>query len=231
MNSSNREEEKDWSKISLFIIIIIILIIFLCIIPIFLAKKKLQFEIQDEWPSLLGGNFGLLLGITEIIKTVYFNGKEKFNKDSLFICLCCILPLVPLIFYIIYEACLKKTQEYLKHYTNYSAVVIILLSFYFWIIYLYRCREVIIEIKTDEYLFFIKMFKSMLGAVLVCFSADIIINSLLEQDSITKSIYQVVNIFVNAMYPFADMYTYVRSKLDKYMEDNNNPIKIKSHTD
>ena len=40
------------------------------------CKKKLQFEIQDEWPSLLGGNFGLLLGITEIIKTVYFNGKE-----------------------------------------------------------------------------------------------------------------------------------------------------------
>lgn len=230
MDSSNQEEEKDGSKISL-LIEIIIFIIFLCIIPIFFAKKKLQFEIQREWPLLLGGNLGLFTGITQIIKMAYFNGKEKFNKDSLFICLCCILPLVPLIFYIIYEACFKKTQEYLKQYTNYSAIVIILLSFYFWIIYLYRCREVIIEIKKDECLFFIKMVKSMLGAVLVCFSATIIISSLLEQDSMTKSIYQVVNIFVNAMYPFMDMYTYVRSKLDKYREDNNNPIQIKSYSD
>lgn len=36
---------------------------------------------------------------------------------------------------------------------------------------------------------------------------------------------------ISLWYPIIDMYKYVRLELDKYIEDNNNPIQIKSHTD
>lgn len=107
-------------------------------------------------------------------------------------------------------------QGFLKYYPKYySLIVIILLSFYFWIIYLLRCRRAIIEIRGDNSLFIIKMVKSMGSAVLVCALASIIFE-LSSEKEIIKSIYQVVNIFVNAMYPFIDMYTYVRSEIDKF---------------
>ena len=51
------------------------------------------------------------------------------------------------------------------------------------------------------------MIKPMLSAVIVCFSTAIIIDSLLGQDVIKKLIYQVINIIINSIYPYIDMYT------------------------
>lgn len=211
MNLNNKEEKKEWRYYSL-LLITAVFVLFLIIIPPICFTEN---ELKKEAPLLFGGNLGLLAGITDIIRTYYLNGMKNFNKDSFCICLCCILPLVPLIFYIIYGTCIKKMKGFLKYYPKYSLIVIIFLSFYFWIIYLFRCRRAIIEIRGDNSLFIIKMVKSMGSAVLVCVSASIIFE-LSSEKEIIKSIYQVVNIFVNAMYPFIDMYTYVRSEIDKF---------------
>ena len=59
----------------------------------------------------------------------------------------------------------------------------------------------------------------MLNAILVCFSATVIICFLPNKQIVLKSIYQVVNVFINAMYPFIDMYTYVRSEIDEFNKE------------
>ena len=56
----------------------------------------------------------------------------------------------------------------------------------------------------------------MLSAILVCFSATLIIESLPGEQNVIKLIYEVVNVSVNAMYPLIDMYTYVRSEIDEF---------------
>ena len=158
------------------------------------------------------GGLVLFSSITGLLISAYFNKNEQFNKDSLHIFLCCLLPLVPLLL----EMFIPDTYKYLKDFAIFSAVIIIVLSIYFWIIYLWRCNKTIVEIRKDKYLFSIKMIRSMLGAILVFFSATLVIWSLPNEQIIFKIPCQVVNVFVNAMYPFIDMYVYVRSEIDEF---------------
>ena len=162
------------------------------------------------------GGLGLFISITGLLISAYFNKKEQFNKDSLYIFLCCLLPLVPLPLETIIVAVFPDTYKYLKDFAIFSAVIIIVLSIYFWIIYLWRCNKTIVEIKKDKYLFSVKMIRLMLNATLVCLSATVIIYFLPNTHNVLKSIYQVFNVFINAVYPFIDMYVYVRSEIDEF---------------
>lgn len=165
------------------------------------------------------GSLVLFISITGLLKSAYFNKNEQFNKDSLYIFLSCLLPLVPLPLETIIGAVFPDTHKYLKDFATFSAVIIIVLSLYFWIIYLNRCIKAIVEIRKDKFFFSIKMIRLMLNAILVCFSATVIICFLPNKQIVLKSIYQVVNVFINAMYPFIDMYTYVRSEIDEFNKE------------
>lgn len=176
-----------------------------------------------------------------LIKKQCFNENKRFNSDSLRICSYCIIPLVLLVFYLnIGKFFLKNFQKYFEINSSFSAIIAILLSIYFWFFYLFRCRKSIIEIGSDKYLFYSKAGKSMLAAALIFFSATLFIDSftsstiskitisfsekynivisrlLPEKQNIFKLLYQVINLFVNAMYPFIDMYVYVRSEIDEF---------------
>lgn len=176
-----------------------------------------------------------------LIKEQCFNENKRFNSDSLRICSYCIIPLVLLVFYLnIGRFFLKNFQKYFKINSSFSAIIAILLSIYFWFFYLFRCRKAIIEIGSDKYLFYSKAGKSMLAAALIFFSATLFIDSFTsstiskitisfsekynivisrlfpEKQNNFKLLYQVINLFVNAMYPFIDMYVYVRSEIDEF---------------
>ena len=176
-----------------------------------------------------------------LIKEQCFNENKRFNSDSLRICSYCIIPLVLLVFYLnIGRFFLKNFQKYFKINSSFSAIITILLSIYFWFFYLFRCRKAIIEIGSDKYLFYSKAGKPMLAAALIFLSATLFIDSftsgtiskitisfsekynivisrlLPEKQNIFKLLYRVINLFVNAMYPFIDMYVYVRSEIDEF---------------
>lgn len=72
------------------------------------------------------------------------------------------------------------------------------------------------------------MFKPIVLATLVCFSSSIAILFLPVKSNIIKVIYQVLNTSLNLIYPFIDMYTYVRSELNKFIEESkNNRMNVK----
>jgi len=184
---------------------------------------KIDNSIFEKVAFSIGG-LVLFISITGLLKSAYFNKNEQFNKDSLYIFLSCLLPLVPLPLETIIGAVFPDTHKYLKDFATFSAVIIIVLSLYFWIIYLNRCIKAIVEIRKDKFFFSIKMIRLMLNAILVCFSATVIIWFLPNKQIVLKSIYQVVNVFINAMYPFIDMYTYVRSEIDEFNKEEKNEI-------
>ena len=132
----------------------VIIIAFLTVIPLWFMSESMpdymRSEYKHELISLILGNMGLFINITFLIRTTYFNNIEEFNRDSLHICLCCISPLIPLFFYLIFGACIKEVHKYLKNYSIFSAVIIIFLSLYFWIIYLFRCRQAITNVNEDR---------------------------------------------------------------------------------
>lgn len=176
-----------------------------------------------------------------VIKEQCFNENKRFNSDSLRIWLYYIVPSLQLIIPLIIGSLSKKIiQNFLKSYTSISAKTMVLLSICFWIFYLFRCRKAIIETGSDRYLFYSKAGKSMLTAILIFSSAtlfidtftsstiskitisfpekfNIVISSLFpEKQNIFKLVYQAINILVNSIYPFFDMYVYVRSKIDEF---------------
>lgn len=169
--------------------------------------------------------FIFLAIIYKFIVQKLFNGKANFNSDSLLI-YC--LHFFPLALVLVVEG--KFFQNKIL-YGIIALIVILIYSLYFWVIYFARCIKVIIDIKQDKYLFGVRAIKSILTSVLVWLSGTVVILYLSPQNNDFKVIYQLVNILINFTYPFIDMYIYVRSLLDKYMEDNSNPIKIKSHSD
>ena len=175
-----------------------------------------------------------LIVVTEIVVFVFsslfikeqcFNENKRFNSDSLRICFYCIFISIPLIFYLFEGELIKNFQKYFKTYANFSAIIIILLSIYFWGFYYSRCKKAITEIGGDNYLFILNVAKSVLTAVLIFLSAILFIGSfpdstvtglLPKKQNNNKLVYQVINLFVNAMYPFIDMYVYVRSEIDEF---------------
>lgn len=176
--------------------------------------------------------------ISHSIKEDFFNDNKRFNGDSKRICLYCVIPSVLLIIFLgTGRFFIKNFPKYFKPNSSFSAIIIILLSICFWRIYYSRCKKAIIEIGEDECLFKLKVAKSELTAALIFFSAaffiesfnnnqitvyfhekyNIVIYSLIpEKQNFLKLLYRVINICVNSMYPFIDMYVYVRSKIDEF---------------
>lgn len=176
--------------------------------------------------------------ISQSIKKDCFNDNKRFNGDSKRICLYCVIPSVLLIIFLSTgRFFIKNFPKYFKPNSSFSAIIIILLSIYFWFFYFFRCKKAIIEIGSDKYLFYSKAAKSMLTAALIFFSAaffiesfnnnqitvyfhekyNIVIYSLIpEEQNFLKLLYRVINICVNSMYPFIDMYVYVRSEIDEF---------------
>ena len=204
MNLVNRIKKLNWKMIDTVTIVIYFLVSIL-------IKKDFIFKILFPIEAIL-----CLFFVTGILIITFFNEKEKFDRDSLGLCSLILFPLGQLFFVLIIGKGKKGMDELIKEHVVLAVISILLFLMYFWLIYLFRCKIVIDEIKKNWHLFLVKMIKPMLSAVLVCFSAAIIIDSLLEQDGIKKLIYQVVNIIINSFYPFIDMYIYVRSEIDKF---------------
>ena len=186
------------------------------IIIIFSSSFLKKYNLIFERVAFIGGGLVLFISIICLLQVAYFNKKEQVNKDSLYIFLSCSIPLFLLSIVFVIVAIFPDTHEFLKDFAFLSAFIIIILSIYFWLIYLWRCTKTIVEIRKDEYLFSVKMIKLMLNATLVCFSATVIICFLPNEQIVLKSIYQVINVLINAMYPFIDMYVYVRSEIDEF---------------
>ena len=173
---------------------------------------------------LLGSMFILLRG-------AYFNGKEKFDSDSLYICLSYFSPIFELIIFSIIGVFIKDAQKYLKSYTIFSACLIIFFCLFFWFIYFLRCKRQIIEIKKDKNLFKIEMIGTLLATLLVFAAATIFIISFPGDDNTVKTesvlgiksyislTYQLFNIFINSIILFIDMFSYVRSEIDEFNKE------------
>jgi len=207
MNLVNRIKKLNWKMIET----ITIVIFFLTPKLTKLIKSNVILNIIYSVEDILG-----LFFITGLLIITFFNKKEEFNKDSLGLCSALFFPLSQLFFVLIIGKGKKGVDKLLKKNVAFAVILILLFLLYFWLIYLFRCKIVIDEIQKNWYIFLVKMIKPMLSAVLVCLSAAIIINSLLGQDGIKKLIYQVINIFINSIYPFIDMYTYVRSEIEEF---------------
>lgn len=94
-----------------------------------------------------------------------------------------------------------------------------------WSVYLNFCIRVLSSINVKCSVFVATTVKAILIAIVAWFA-------LYKDLGMDEN--GIINFFVSYIslcYPLLDMYKYVRLELDKYMEDNNNPIKIKSHSD
>ena len=92
-----------------------------------------------------------------------------------------------------------------------------------WCVYLNFCIRVLISINIKCSVFVAITVKAILIAIVAWLA--------LYKDSGTDNIISFTASYISLCYPIIDMYKYVRLELDKYMKDNNNPIKIKSHSD
>lgn len=242
--SLNGQEKKNKSKRvelnSIYIAVITFFILSFAILFYLINSLQLK-SLKITFMILFFAFIVSFFIISLFIKQDCFNENKRFNSDSKRICLYCIIPLVLLVFYLnIGRFFLKNFQKYFKINSSFSAIITILLSIYFWFFYLFRCRKAIIEIGSDKYLFYSKAGKPMLAAALIFLSATLFIDSftsgtiskitisfsekynivisrlLPEKQNIFKLLYRVINLFVNAMYPFIDMYVYVRSEIDEF---------------
>lgn len=92
-----------------------------------------------------------------------------------------------------------------------------------WCVYLNFCIRVLNSINVKCSVFVATTVKAILIAIVAWLA--------LYKDSGTDNIISFTASYISLCYPIIDMYKYVRLELDKYMKDNNNPIKIKSHSD
>ena len=185
MNLVNRIKKLNWKMIDTVTIVLYFLVSIL-------IKKDFIFKILFPIEAIL-----CLFLVTGILIITFFNEKEKFDRDSLGLCSLVLFPLAQLFFVLVIGKGKKVVDKLLKEHVVFAVISILLFLMYFWLIYLFRCKIVIDDIKENWHLFLVEMIKPMLSAVLVCFSAAIIIDSLLGQDSIKKLIYQVINIIIN----------------------------------
>lgn len=157
----------------------------------------------------------LLELITYFIHIQYFNEMDQFDKDSKYICSLIFIPPVTLFFFLILGKCTAGAEKFIGSYAIFSVIAVIFFLFYFWLIYLYRCKKVIDDINKNWHVFLMKMIKPMSSAVLLCISIAVIINlSLGPSDK--KLIYQMIDIILSSSFPFIGMYVYVASEIDEF---------------
>ena len=94
-----------------------------------------------------------------------------------------------------------------------------------WCVYLNFCIRVLSSINVKCSVFVAITVKSILIAIVAWLA-------LYKNSGIDKNrIISFIASYISLCYPIIDMYKYVRLELDKYIEDNNNPIQIKSYSD
>lgn len=94
-----------------------------------------------------------------------------------------------------------------------------------WCVYLNFCIRVLNSINVKCSVFVATTVKAILIAIVAWLA-------LYKDSGIDKNrIISFTASYISLCYPIIDMYKYVRLELDKYIEDNNNPIQIKSYSD
>ena len=161
-----------------------------------------------------------------LLYAVYSNEKEKFVEDSWHICLPYSLPTI---FWILISliGLSKNTRKYLKKYTFFSLILIFCLWICILIVYYFRCRKVIKEIRKDMTLFNGKMIESTLATILVFSAATIFVISFPGDNNVkvgaalgignyASLTNQLLNIFINCNILFMKMFNYVRSEINEF---------------
>ena len=210
-------------KRKIFCQVVILIVSLILLILLSLIKEKI--EIGKLFIVIINlitdfALVGLIICECWIIFRVSFNGKEKFNKDSFFICSFYIVPLIMLI--LIFLSNVGNVNNQLMDLpfeissSFLASSICFAVALFFWIVYLKRCKKVIIEIKEDWHLFLIKIIKSIISETLLFFSGIICISSFTCEGDISRLFFQPIYIFFNLMFPFIEMYTYVRLKIDEF---------------
>ena len=157
-----------------------------------------------------------------LFKVILFNEKYRFSKDTILIVIIYAIMLIPVIYMltVLFPAAKKIGFASTKHSTLVTVFMIFLISVYCWILYLEGCKKIIAEINKDVLLFSVKIIWSMASTVLLFFSVAVLIWLFEEKDTILSLIYQVINVLINSITPFVEMYVYVREELNKYIEND-----------
>lgn len=178
----------------------------------FIIKSNLLFYISY---------FIFLLSFYVIFYIFLFSITSNFN-----IITCCLLCLFAFIqFPFIIRIVISMVNSIVKVKQNSSLLVpsmlilvlwVFIHSIYLWVFYLCVCKKILTEINQGVFLFFTKVIWSVITSVLVFCSGTIFIMLFKKGDNVFSIIYQALNIFINTINPFIEMYTYVREKLDEF---------------
>lgn len=185
---------------------------------VWLALELVSIVIIIFFNNIYWDGFGVSLLLTCVIfllSNVYFR-KGKFDADSLYICLSYS---IPMLFLILISFCLsgmEEFQKYLKDYTSFAININLFFFLYFGFIYFRRCLKAIREIREDELLLIVEIFKSTLKSLLIFAAADLAILSFSKKQGYMLLTYKLCNVFINFMLLFIDIFIYVHSKIDEF---------------
>lgn len=169
----------------------------------------------------------LLLWSFFFLNSLLIKTKHTYLNLFTFINIWTVFFLVVLLAFLIVALCFLLKNEIpeknsLKFYLYFGAISY---TAWGWCLYLNFCIRVLSSINIKCSVFVATTVKAILIAIVAWLA--------LYKDSETdKNV--IINFFVSYIslcYPLLDMYKYVRLEIDKYMEDNYNPIQIKSHSD
>lgn len=196
----------------------------LAVISLAIMSFTHKFYIYCIWAVLL------LIIYSFILHYSYFNEKENFDKDSIHIWGSYFIPILFLISITFFGLSIKASLIYLKDFTIFSFKMIFIIWIYFLIIYFFRCKKVITEIRKDKHLFIGKMIESTLNTFLVFVAATVFVISFPGDNNVkvklpfgiqnyVSLIYQLLNISINSIILFIDMFSYVRSEIDEFNKE------------
>lgn len=195
----------------------------LFLVSVFLTKNNHPRRIKSVGALIMCLSLLLyLLAIFFFFKAILFNEKYRFVKDTILIVIYYTGLLCPVIFVLLvmFPATEKIGFASTKYSTLATVFMIFLISVYCWILYLEGCKKIIVEINKDVLLFSVKIIWSMASTALVFFSVALLIWLFEEKDTILTLIYQVINVLINSISPFVEMFIHVREELNKYIEND-----------
>lgn len=206
-NKKSKEIARLWTALIMgFISLIVVLI------SNFIIKSNLLFYISY---------FTFLLSCYVIFYIFLFSITSNFNKITCWVPSLFAILQFPFIIYMT----IRMVKKIIKVKQNFSLLVpdmlilvfwVFIHSIYLWVFYLCICKKILTEINQGVFLFFAKVIWSIITSVLVFCSGTIFIMLFKKGDKDFSIIYQALNIFINIINPFIEMYTYVREKLDEF---------------
>lgn len=165
--------------------------------------------------------FIFLIPVYVIIYIFLVSKTNNFNKITCWVLGLFAFMQFPFIIYMVSSMVNKIIKVKQNFFLLVPAMLILVLwvfihSIYLWVFYLCVCKKILTEINQGVFLFFVKVIWSIITSVLVFCSGTIFIMLFKKGDSDFSIIYQALNIFINIINPFIEMYTYVREKLDEF---------------